>query len=327
MTKENVELIMQKIKHNLPKDTLFGFKKKLEDIPDKYVDEILYLSLKKSWLTLLFSILLGGLGVDRFYLGDIGLGIAKLIFSVISRLVFLVPVIGFLFSISTAIWLITDIFLTLKKAKENNRYNLNALINKINREIQLNEEKKNEFTDKKEEKPTNSYLIENEKPKQIVSENKSKTPITNREAKQYLIDFLEKMTLKGTVEDVEVGSKMTIKINIANVNCLIEILVRSKDNVLTSALNFGKIYQNDETAKFICDFNFKYEIAEEEQVFKLKCLKDADSEVETLKLIGANYFKDGNDLNDKIYNCVEKITAIDDKDLTDICNLISGDKK
>ena len=34
----------------------------------------------KKWLTaLLLSILLGGLGIDRFYMGYIGLGILKLI--------------------------------------------------------------------------------------------------------------------------------------------------------------------------------------------------------------------------------------------------------
>lgn len=39
----------------------------------------------KSWLlTLLLSIFVGGLGIDRFYLGHIGLGVGKLLVTLLS---------------------------------------------------------------------------------------------------------------------------------------------------------------------------------------------------------------------------------------------------
>lgn len=53
---------------------------------------------------LLFSVFLGGLGVDRFYIGDTGMGIAKLLLC------------GFTFGI----WPLIDIFLCYKEVKERN---------------------------------------------------------------------------------------------------------------------------------------------------------------------------------------------------------------
>ena len=53
---------------------------------------------------LLCSIFLGGIGVDRFIIGDVGLGIAKLLFG----------------WITLGIWPLIDIFFSYKKAKEKN---------------------------------------------------------------------------------------------------------------------------------------------------------------------------------------------------------------
>ena len=67
---------------------------------------------KNPMTVLLFSIFLGGLGVDRFYIGDTGLGVAKLLLG----------------AMTFGIWPLADIFLCYKKAKENNfKLLMNAL--------------------------------------------------------------------------------------------------------------------------------------------------------------------------------------------------------
>lgn len=61
---------------------------------------------KKNWLVaLLLSIFLGALGIDRFYLGHVGLGILKLLVTIVSF--------GFL----AWIWWIIDIILIATKHK------------------------------------------------------------------------------------------------------------------------------------------------------------------------------------------------------------------
>ena len=62
------------------------------------------------------SVLVGGLGVDRFYIGDVGLGVAKLITG------------GGL-----GIWWLVDLFLIQKKTKDNNAedYTETVMINQI----------------------------------------------------------------------------------------------------------------------------------------------------------------------------------------------------
>ena len=65
-----------------------------------------------STTTLLLSIFLGGLGVDRFYVGDVGLGIAKLLFG----------------WITFGIWPFIDIFVSYKKARIKTFENIMAVL-------------------------------------------------------------------------------------------------------------------------------------------------------------------------------------------------------
>lgn len=104
MKNENVKQVLTIISDKLPEDKLMLFKQRLESASDDLVDEIICTELHNPTFILLFSIFLGGLGVDRFLIGDIGLGIGKLL-------------LGW---VSCGLWPIIDIFFTYRKAKEKN---------------------------------------------------------------------------------------------------------------------------------------------------------------------------------------------------------------
>lgn len=71
---------------------------------DESKTSMLYtLSLKDPMTALILSIVAGGLGIDRFYIGDTGLGIAKL-----------------LTCGGCGIWTLVDYFLIMKRTKEKN---------------------------------------------------------------------------------------------------------------------------------------------------------------------------------------------------------------
>lgn len=62
-----------------PAHCLPAIRARIEAMDDDQCDALAYLSLKDPLVALLLSIFTGSLGVDRFYLGDIGQGIGKLL--------------------------------------------------------------------------------------------------------------------------------------------------------------------------------------------------------------------------------------------------------
>lgn len=82
---------------------LFTVKKHLELMDDSQIDSLTLVTYKDPIWAIIFSLLFGSLGIDRFYIGDMGLGIAKLLTCG-----------GF------GIWTIVDWFLIMGKAKEKN---------------------------------------------------------------------------------------------------------------------------------------------------------------------------------------------------------------
>ena len=104
MTQEKVNGCMMMFQQHIPEEKTLLLRKYLEDADERCYEHLISMPLKSSVMTLLLSIFLGGIGADRFYIGDTGLGVAKLL-------------VGWL---TFGIWPLIDIFFSFRKAKEKN---------------------------------------------------------------------------------------------------------------------------------------------------------------------------------------------------------------
>ena len=112
MEKEKVNSIIIQYKDYLPQDKILYLKTALEKVEDSAYDDILVSKIHSPTTTLILSIFLGAIGIDRFYIGDVGIGVCKLLF-------------GWL---TLGIWPIIDIFCSFKRAKVKNFENILANI-------------------------------------------------------------------------------------------------------------------------------------------------------------------------------------------------------
>ena len=90
---------------------LMTIKKALDKMSDQDLIRLNGVNFKDPTVALILSALVGGWGVDRFYIGDIGLGVLKLITG------------GGL-----GVWWIVDLFVITGKTKENNINNFHEAI-------------------------------------------------------------------------------------------------------------------------------------------------------------------------------------------------------
>ena len=103
MDKQKVDNYFLSNKGLFPEDKVMYIREKMLAMDEGRFGMIDSITFKNPTTILIISILLGVLGVDRFMVGDIGLGIGKLC-----------TLGGF------GIWWFVDIFLTYKKAKQQN---------------------------------------------------------------------------------------------------------------------------------------------------------------------------------------------------------------
>lgn len=86
-----------------PQEKIPLLKMRLESVSDSKLDMLPAVPLKSPTVNLVLSLFVGGLGVDRFFLEDIGLGVLKL-----------------LTAGGCGIWAIIDWFTAMKRTREYN---------------------------------------------------------------------------------------------------------------------------------------------------------------------------------------------------------------
>ena len=94
-----------------PPEKMPYIRQMLSNMPEEQIGVLYSLNLKNPVTVLLLSIFLGYFGVDRFVLGDVGLGVGKL-----------------LTGGGCSIWWLVDIFLVMGRSREVNFNNLMHLI-------------------------------------------------------------------------------------------------------------------------------------------------------------------------------------------------------
>ncbi len=79
MDNQKVQMYLMTNNKYFPQEKIMYLREKLEKTDDEKFNLISTIELKDPTTLLLISIFLGGLGVDRFMLGDTGMGILKLL--------------------------------------------------------------------------------------------------------------------------------------------------------------------------------------------------------------------------------------------------------
>jgi TM2 domain-containing membrane protein YozV len=98
-----VDMFMMINNNNFPTNSLPSIRQRLLALPDDRMGMVQSFQLKSPSTAIIISVLIGAMGIDRFYIGDTGLGIAKL-----------------LTCGGVGIWTIVDWFLIMGLARQRN---------------------------------------------------------------------------------------------------------------------------------------------------------------------------------------------------------------
>ncbi len=112
LAKINQWLLMNK--KYFTNQSLLSLENTLKNLDEENFRTLTYMNYKDPTVSLVLSIFLGGLGVDRFVIGDIGLGVGKL-----------------LTGGGLGVWWLVDLFCIQKATKNKNLEELNAFLSTV----------------------------------------------------------------------------------------------------------------------------------------------------------------------------------------------------
>ena len=109
---------------NFPSEQLPSLRERLAQLDDSQANQVIAAAdVKNPTTALILSIFLGGFGVDRFYIGHTGLGIGKLLVSL------LLPIVTLGISLFFSwIWIVVDWFLIMNATKAANLEAINTAL-------------------------------------------------------------------------------------------------------------------------------------------------------------------------------------------------------
>lgn len=106
----------------LPAESVPVLRERLATLSKSEQESLMGVNMKNPQVALILSIFLGQFGVDRFYIGHIGLGFAKL----------------FLSWLTLGIWPLVDWFLIMNATKRENYKNLSTIVSSVIDNIDTN---------------------------------------------------------------------------------------------------------------------------------------------------------------------------------------------
>ncbi|TQR32471.1 hypothetical protein DMB92_05075 [Campylobacter sp. MIT 99-7217] len=125
-------LLFTQLKDKVPNDSLTQLKESLDKSSEENLEKLVFLKLKNPLLALVLSIILPG--IDRIYKGDLGLGILKIIITLVAIVLGAndseeLLIIAIFVMIIYYVWWIADMFLVFKGVKKDNLLKIFQILN------------------------------------------------------------------------------------------------------------------------------------------------------------------------------------------------------